>query len=114
MKSSGWLLAVGLAFLLAGCSNLSAARTTGTNLQAAGDAYLFWTIDARKWVRDQCMAILEDDVTALRADGKYNEARQLLRDSYPPLVTQRIIEVAQKDGAALVGPPGCGPQEGAK
>ena len=96
-----YLSAALLALFLAGC-NLPALNTTGTGLQAAGSAYVFENIDARKWVRAECREILNAEITALKAAGKYEEARQLLRDSYPPLVTLGIIADAEEDGVGGV------------
>ena len=97
--------------LLASCAGSAASLlSTGSSLQAAGDAYIFENIDARKWVRAECREILDAEVTQLKAESKYDEARQLLRDSYPSLVTISIVRAAEKDGVSslLAAPPGCG------
>lgn len=100
-----------LILFLAGCApNLAGLAASGTKFQQAADAYVFENIDARKWVRAECREILNAEVTALKVAGEYEKARQLLRDSYPPLVTLGMIADAEKAGVAgvLAEPPGCG------
>ena len=50
--------------------------------------YIGETVDDRKWVRQKCRENLNNDVDDLRAEDKGAEARQLLRESYPPAIAE--------------------------
>jgi hypothetical protein len=81
------------ALMLGGCAEMFSAIT-----QDVGDArnltrnYLGGNAAERQAIRYECAQILREEVDALKAEGKYDEARALLQASYPPIVTFGTIK----------------------
>lgn len=102
--------------LLGGCVEAGArAVALGTSLADAGQALVSENIADRQWVRQQCRSILEQQIASLRAEGKEEDARALLKASYPRLITEKLAAKIMADieaGQPINLPPDiCGPGE---
>lgn len=84
--------------LLGGCETFYA-----NSIQSYNDSrniirnYIGQNVAARDWVRQQCMVELQMELQSLREEGKHAEARALLMESYPPVVTKELLDDYQDE-----------------
>lgn len=103
-----------LPLFLSGCLQFgSAAIQDTTDAHSAAKAFVFERIGDRIRIRDWCRKILEKEIDSLVNQEKYEEARELLLESYPTLLTTSLItEIIDDDGKinfdALNTPELCG------
>jgi len=104
------LVALGLILLmLGGCAEtLARFATDAADLHQATSDYVRENIAARRYVRSECRASLVRQIEALRDEGDEVGIQQVLRDSYPPLVTMDILSKTDRVSDILSTPPSCG------
>lgn len=89
--------------LLVGCADWAAYGVTEANyLRDSTSSYVHEVHDFRRWVREECRDMLQNEITQLQQNGQFAEARNVLIDSYPSLVTVDLIRDAQKIGDETV------------
>ena len=87
------LLALSLALGLGGCAEIAAtALTDARDAHSAARDYVVENVTLRREVRRRCWEIVSAQVEALRAEGQFEEAKELLRKNYPALVTVTLIK----------------------
>lgn len=89
--------------LLGGCESFYANLIQDYNDgRGAIRNYIAQNIATRDWVRRECQVELQMELQQMRQDGKHGDARALLREAYPPVVTSAMIEDYQdKDSDVL-------------
>ncbi len=93
--------------LLGGCAEtLARFATDAADLHQATSDYVRENIAARRFVRSECRASLVRQIEALEGDEV--GIQQVLRDSYPPLVTMDILSKTDHVSDILSTPPSCG------
>lgn len=95
-------LIVILPLLLGGCAEF-AARAVGNAayLAESSEDYVREVHDDRRWIRERCRELVREQINALIGEGKYDEARQLLANQYPSLVTFQLINDLDSDDGPL-------------
>lgn len=87
-----------LVLFLGGCESMYANLIQDYNdTRGAVRGYVAQNIAIRQWVRNECQVELQMELQQLRQDGKHAEARALLREAYPPVVTVAILEDYQDE-----------------
>jgi hypothetical protein len=92
---------------LSGCIE-AGARLVGeaTYLADSASAYVREVHDLRRWIREQCFELLKTEIRVLGDDT--TKIRDLLRASYPSLVTVEIVrDVKDEPRSVLSVPAGC-------
>ena len=103
MKRYLMLALVALPLVLSGCVEaISRLAVEGAYLADSTSAYVREVHDLRRWIREQCFDLLKIEIRALGDDT--GKIRQLLIDSYPPLVT---VGVVRDRAGGLFVPFGC-------
>ncbi len=104
-----WLkpIIVAVALLgLGGCVEIAGrAMVEGAYLADSASDYVREVHDLRRWIREQCRDLLKAEIKTAGDDP--DKVRQLLIDSYPPLVTVGVVRDV-KAGSVLSVPVGCG------
>ena len=99
------LALVALPLALGGCVEAGARLAVeGAYTADSASAYVREVHDLRRWIREQCRDLLKREVRALGDDTE--AVRELLRESYPPLVTVGIARDV-KAKSVLSAPVGC-------
>ncbi len=91
---------------------LAKLKTEADYLHEAGDQYVRWVHEFRKWIREECKASVTREVDEKKANKEITESaiRKFLREVHPKLVTFDIIDQARKDSTKILAyPPGCEP-----
>ncbi len=100
-------------FILTACTGTIAKfKTEADYLHEAGDQYVRWVHDFRRWIREECKASVTREVETKKNDENITEydIRKFLREVHPKLVTFDIIDQAKKDPSKILAyPPGCEP-----
>lgn len=90
-----WLLLCALLILLGtqGCAGFAAqAHTDAQALYQSGRQLVIQNHDLRRWVREQCIEILKEDIAELRRARDTAGARARLAASMPDLITVQILD----------------------
>ena len=110
MREWGWFLVICAAMIAISLATSGCAEAIATAVDDARDLhqsareYVDDNHDLRRWVREQCLEILKDEIAQLRASGDHEAARAVLIDKYPDLVTRDAVKTKTEN---LAHPFGC-------
>lgn len=88
---------------LPGCAGFGAqAHADAQALYQSGRTLVIQNHDLRRWVREQCIEILKEDIAELRRARDNPAARARLAGAMPDLITVQILDdiLDEKDGKA--------------
>ena len=94
---------------LGGCAELGATLITDArDAHSTARDYVVENVMLRREVRRRCWEIVSSQVDALRAEGQFEEAKDLLRKNYPSLVTVTLVKRAIEEPENISAKPfGC-------
>lgn len=87
--------------LLSGCAGISArAVTTGSTVLDAGQELIRLNLETRAKWRKVCVDAIDLDIAKARGEGDTAQVQKLVRDNWPPLITEAAIKKIQESAAA--------------
>lgn len=92
---TSWLLFCALLILigLPGCAGVGAqALADAQALYQSGRTLVIQNHDLRRWVREQCIEILKEDIAEMRRQRDNPKARKRLATAMPDLITVQMLD----------------------